>query len=70
MRSGFHGPWLTSVGEGDMNRYRFEIFDGRAVHPDEDGLLLPGPRAAIEEARALAWALICDLAGVVDDWSV
>jgi hypothetical protein len=52
-----------------VDRYRFHISDGRVTHLDEEGLLLPSALAAVDEARTLAWALLCDLAGEISDWS-
>jgi hypothetical protein len=52
-----------------VNRYRFHISDGRVTHLDEEWLLLPSALAAVDEARTLAWALLCDLTGEISDWS-
>jgi hypothetical protein len=57
------------MDEGDVDRYRFHISDGRVTHLDEEGLLLPSASAAVDEARTLAWALLCDVAGEISGWS-
>src|SRR5262249_13972036 len=65
------------VGNGSMPRFCFHLHDGRGVHPDLEGTLLPHVEAAYEygvgvatelmrnrEARARYWKLdVCDAAG-------
>jgi hypothetical protein len=52
-----------------LSRYYFHITDDQTMCRDENGLCLPSPTAALNEARISAWALMCDLAQDVADWS-
>jgi hypothetical protein len=52
-----------------MAQYRFHISDREIAFFDEDGLDLPTPSAALEEAAATAWELMYELADEISDWS-
>ena len=52
-----------------MALYRFHLSDSKVAFLDEDDLNLPTPSAALEEAVATAWLLMCDLAEEISDWS-
>jgi hypothetical protein len=56
-----------------MALYRFHISDSKVAFLDEDGLNLPAPSAALEEAAATAWVLMRELAEEIcdrSDWRV
>jgi hypothetical protein len=52
-----------------MARYRFHISDNAVAFFDENGIDLPTPRAALEEAVLTAWVLMYELADEIRDWS-
>jgi hypothetical protein len=52
-----------------MALYRFHISGSKLAFLDEDGLNLPTPSAAFEEAAATAWVLMRELAEAISDWS-
>jgi hypothetical protein len=52
-----------------MGLYRFHISDSKVAFLDEDGLNLPTPSAALEEAAATARVLMRELAEEISDWS-
>jgi hypothetical protein len=63
-------PMVMAQLEGlDVEHFRFHIADGKTIHLDEEGQSLPDTRAAIGEARVIAWTVLCDLSDRVEDWS-
>ena len=52
-----------------MAQYRFHISDSEVAFFDENGIDLPTPSSALEEATATAWVLMYELADEINDWS-
>jgi hypothetical protein len=59
----------ASAREDWVTLYRFHISDSKVAFLDEDGINLPDPSAALEEAAATAWVVMYELSHEISNWS-